>query len=225
MNITASKVDKNSLQAQLEGRSEASQSKATTENIKIAEDGINTIFSSGIMSRAKHSGDAAPDFTLFNATGIRVTLSEMLKESPVVLTWYRGGWCPYCNITLKYLQGKLGEIKAEGGTLIALTPESPDHSLSLREKHQLQFEILSDTGNNVARDYGIVYKLSDDVAKAYQEGFDLHAYNGDESHELPLAATYVIDQDGMIRYTFLSADYKKRAEPTDILAALKQLKK
>ena len=122
------------------------------------------------------------------------------------------------------LQEELSNFKAQGANLLALTPELPDKSISTSEKHDLQFEVLSDVGNTVARDYGIVFKLTEGVAEKYQKSFDLHGYNGDASDELPLAATYVIDTDGVIRYAFLDADYRNRAEPADIIEALKKLK-
>ena len=107
--------------------------------------------------------------------------------------------------------------------MVALTPELPDSSMSTSEKHELEFDVLSDVGNKVARDYGVVFKLTDAVAAHYQKGFNLHAFNGDESNELPLAASYVIDTDGVIRYAFLDVDYRNRAEPSDIVEVLNNL--
>jgi peroxiredoxin len=143
----------------------------------------------------------------------------------VILTWYRGGWCPYCNITLHYLQEYLPQFQAAGANLLALTPELPDSSLNTSEKHSLKFAVLSDLHNGVAKEYGIVFTLIEEVATAYQNGFGLHEYNGDESNELPLSATYIIDQDGIVRWAFLDKDYRNRAEPADILVALKGLGK
>ncbi len=108
--------------------------------------------------------------------------------------------------------------------MLALTPELPDKSLSTAEKHQLEFVVLSDVGNQVAKEYGVVYQLIKEVADIYDNAFDMNGYNGDESNELPLAATYVIDTDGIIRYAFLDADYRNRAEPDEILKALANLK-
>ena len=191
------------------------------ETIKeIYAEGINDVIRQDVVLNAKKNGDTAPNFILTNATGKAVELTDYLKKGPVVLTWYRGGWCPYCNMTLHHLQEQLPAIQSRGASLLALTPELPDKSLSTAEKHDLQFEVLSDVGNAVASEYGIVFKLTDDVADSYQKGFDLHGYNGDESDELPLAATYVINQNGTIIYTFLDAEYRNRAESKDILAAL-----
>ncbi len=212
------------LKSELDAKKQQFESKASEEKKQIYNEGIEAIIKSGILESAKNTGDAAPDFTLKNALGEEVSLYAYLKQGPVVLMWYRGGWCPYCNITLHRMQQELPNFKSSGANLIALTPELPDKSLTTTEKHQLEFEVLSDVGNIVAKQYGIVFKLTDPVAESYQNGFDLHSYNGDESNELPLAATYVIDTDGIIRYAFLDADYKNRAEPQDIIDALNSLK-
>jgi peroxiredoxin len=177
------------------------------------------------LEAAHQVGDTAPDFTLNNATGQPVRLYEVLKNGPVILTWYRGGWCPYCNLTLHRLQEELPNFRAAGASLVALTPELPDSSMSTTEKHALEFDILSDPGNTVARAFGVVFQLTPEVAARYQESFDLHAYNGDASNELPLAATYVIGTDGVITYAFLHPDYRNRAEPRDILTAVQRLRK
>ena len=196
---------------------------ASDEKKEIYAEGIASVANSGVVENALNVGDTAINFTLKNALGEDVSLSTYLKKGPVVLTWYRGGWCPYCNLTLHRLQEELPNLKAEGANLLALSPEVPDKSMSTKEKHELEFEILSDLGNSVGHDYGIVYKLTDDVAEIYQDGFDLHGYNGDESDELPLAATYIIDQNGIIQYAFLDAEYRNRAEPSEVIAALKKL--
>ena len=199
---------------------------SASDEIKTAfEVGVDAVRKSGVLERALQVGDTAPDFILNNQLKEPVRLYDELKKGPVVLTWYRGGWCPYCNITLHYLQEKLPYFEELGASLIALTPELPDNSLNTSEKHNLQFQVLSDVGQGVSKKFGIVYKLTDAVAEIYQNSFDLHAFNGDQSHELPLAATNVIDRQGIIRYAFLDADYRNRAEPEDILQILKEANK
>ena len=189
--------------------------------------GIEAVAESGIVDKAIKVGDKAPDFTLKNASGKKVTLGTLLKDGPVVLTWYRGGWCPYCNIALQALQKELPEIKKAGATLVALSPELPEKALSTLEKNELDFEVLSDISHGVAKKYGIVFELTPEVRKLYKDFFDLTEFNGADAGDttLPLAATYVIDTDGTVKWAFLDADYRKRAEPADVTAAVKTLSK
>ncbi|TBV26917.1 AhpC/TSA family protein [Meridianimaribacter sp. CL38] len=208
----------------LEARKSNFSKQADDKTKAIYKDGLDAVLESGILDNAKQVGDAAPTFTLKNAVGTEVALQDYLAKGPVVLVWYRGGWCPYCNINLRYLQEELPNIKAQGANLLAITPELPDQSISTSEKNHLEFEVLSDIGNGVAKEYGVVFKLTDEVAKIYNQKFDLNKHNGDDSNELPLAATYIIDTDGTIRYAFLDSDYRKRAEPSDLTAFLKQMK-
>lgn len=226
MNETMKKDDINSrpLESRLHTRSKDFSKKAPAEILEKFDKGIEGVTLSGALEKALKVGDKAIDFTLINQKKESVTLSQELKKGPVILIWYRGGWCPYCNLTLQYLQRELPNFKKAGATLIALTPELPDKSLSTTEKNELQFTVLSDIGNKVGEEYGLIYKLTKDVAEIYQNNFDLHGFNGDASDQLPLAATYIVDTDGIIKYAFLNADYKKRAEPKEILKALKALK-
>ncbi|NRS94043.1 peroxiredoxin-like family protein [Frigoriflavimonas asaccharolytica] len=214
----------NNLDHLLDAVRQAGAAKFTDEKKKIYADGISSVANSGVLEKALNIGDKAPNFSLKNALDQSVGLYDELKNGPVVLTWYRGGWCPYCNITLHALQEILPEIKSENATLIALTPELPDNSLSTSEKNQLEFDVLSDVHNTIGKEFGVVYSLTEEVAASYNAGFDLNKFNGDTSNELPLAATYVIDTNGVIQYAFLDADYTVRAEPQAILAALKNLK-
>lgn len=168
-------------------------------------------------------GDKAPDFTLKDQNGKEVDLYQLLEKGPVVLNWYRGGWCPYCNLELKGLADKAAEINQLGAALIALSPELPDKSLSTIEKNNLPFTVLSDTDNNVARKYDLVFKLDTETADRYESKFGLSQYNGNDKAELPIPATYIIDQKGIIRYAFVDPDYKKRANPEEVVMELTQL--
>ena len=212
-----------SLKSKLEEKKTSFERNADDHKKKTYAEGIEAVEQSGITSTAKQVGDKAPDFTLKNAVGDSVALSSYLEKGVVVLTWYRGGWCPYCNLTLHALQEELSNFKAQGANLIALTPELPDESISTSEKHNLQFEVLSDIGNEVAKKYGIVFQLTDEVAEMYNNAFELNNHNGDNSNELPLAATYVINKNGVIVYAFLDADYRNRAEPSKITEFLKHM--
>ncbi|WP_282074042.1 peroxiredoxin-like family protein [Polaribacter atrinae] len=198
--------------------------KFTKEKNKIYADGITSVADSGVLENALNVGDKAPNFTLKNALNKEVSLYNELENGPVILTWYRGGWCPYCNITLHYLQEKLPEFTKAGATLIALTPELPDNSLDTAEKNNLEFTVLSDLDNVIGKEYGVVFQLTDEVADIYEAGFGLSEKNGNNNNQLPLAATYVIDKNRIIQYAFLDADYRQRAEPTEIITALEKLK-
>ncbi|MEL7002254.1 MAG: peroxiredoxin-like family protein [Bacteroidota bacterium] len=214
-----------SLKNELEAYKQRFLGKADQYVIDTYEDGVTEVAESGLLGKAIKVGDKAPDFELKNSTGETVKLSDYTEQGLVVLTWYRGGWCPYCNLTLKALQNLLPEFKANGANLLALTPELPDNSLNTTEKNNLQFEVLTDLNLDVARQYNLVFKLGQPVSDIYKKHFDLVEYNGNDSDELPVAATYVIDQEGVVQYAFFSPDYRERAEPGEILEAVKKLRK
>ncbi|HQU17412.1 MAG: alkyl hydroperoxide reductase [Chromatiales bacterium 21-64-14] len=180
---------------------------------------------SGVGERAVNTGRPAPDFALPNLRGASIRLSRQWTRGPVVLSFYRGGWCPFCNLELAALQRHLPDIRSLGAALVAVSPETPDHSLSTAQKHGLEFEVLSDVGDQAARAYGLVFVLPEALRALYQEwGIDLPAWNGDDSFELPIPATYVIDTGGMVRAAHVSMDYTTRMEPTAILAALRDIR-
>ena len=170
-------------------------------------------------------GETAPDFTLPAATGEPVTLYSKLQEGPVVLNFYRGGWCPFCNLELRALQALLPEIRALGASLIGISPETPDNSLTTAEKHQLEFDVLSDVGNKTARDYGLIFTVYEEMRPLYLKwGLDVPASNGDNSWELPVPATYVIDSNRVARAAHVDKDYTKRMEPEQIMTALRDIR-
>jgi len=210
------------LQRQLDELREKLEKSAPADRIKVYNEGVEQVAASGVMESALKVGARAPDFTLKDAKGASVTLSSLLKSGPVVLTWYRGAWCPYCNLQLRAYQEALPEIKAAGGQLAAISPQLPDESLSSAEKQNLEFPVLSDVGNKVAHQYGVAYKLPESLVEAFKGRMDLANRNGDDSWELPLGVTYVIGRDSKVAYAFVHADYRKRAEPAEIIQAVKQ---
>jgi peroxiredoxin len=176
-----------------------------------------------LAKAALKTGDRAPVIALKNAKGETVEVSALLERGPVIVTFYRGGWCPYCNLQLKAFQRILPDIKAAGASLVAISPEKPDDTLSTAEKNALAFEVLSDVGQKVGRAFGLVYQFSDELKSAYEGfGLDIPAKNGADDWALPLSATYVIDRDGTIIYAYTDADYRDRADPMDVLEILKQ---
>jgi peroxiredoxin len=164
-------------------------------------------------------GARAPTFALPSATSARVDLGTLLKRGPVVITFYRGGWCPYCNLELKAFQEVLPQIKAAGASLVAISPEKPDDTLSTVEKNALAFHVLSDVEQKVGRAFGIVYDFTDELRGAYQGfGRDIPALNGTPGEwALPVPATYVVDRDGTIIYAYANVDYRERGDPRDVL--------
>jgi peroxiredoxin len=177
----------------------------------------------GLAKTALKAGDRAPAIVLKNAKGETVDVGALLKKGPAVVTFYRGGWCPYCNLELKAFQQVLPDFKAAGASLVAISPEKPDDTLSTAEKNALTFEVLSDVGQKVGRAFGLVYQFSDELKSAYHGfGLDIPAKNAADEWALPLSATYVIGRDGMIIYAYTDADYRDRADPMDVLAILKQ---
>jgi peroxiredoxin len=177
----------------------------------------------GLAKKALKTGDRAPAIVLGNVHGKTVNVGTQLKNGPVVVTFYRGGWCPYCNLELRAFQQILPDIKAAGASLVAISPEKPDDTLTTAQKNSLSFEVLSDVGQKVGRAFGLVYQFSDELKSAYGGfGLDVPAKNGADEWALPISATYVIDRDGMIIYAYTDPDYRDRADPLDVLKVLKR---
>ena len=171
-------------------------------------------------------GEIAPDFSLINAFGKKVKLSERLEEGPVVLTFYRGAWCPFCNIELNALQGSLPYFKKYNASLIAVTPQQPDKSKEQLGKAKYTFGVLSDLDDSVMKAYNLYFELPQELHELYKNrfNFDITDYNGKNRLGLPIPGTFVIDQDGIIKAVYAVTDYKKRMEPEDIINALKVIK-
>ncbi|MDQ0988851.1 peroxiredoxin-like family protein [Streptomyces sp. V3I7] len=213
-----------SLNAELRTFYEARQQQIPAEIRQIMQRASQELADSGQADRALTVGAQAPRFNLPSATGQTVALDGLLNDGPVVLTFYRGAWCPYCNIALRSLQQHHEAICARGARLVAVSPQIPDESLTLTEKHDLAFDVLSDIGSDTAKQYGLAFDLPDDLSAVYDKlGFDLQRVNDGHPRTLPLPATYVIDRTGAIRWAFVDTDYTARAEPADIIATLDAL--
>ena len=219
MSIT---IDQPSLNSKLSEAKEKFQSTAPAETVRHFTAFIDDLKSSNIPGKALAVGRKAPDFSLPNALGVKVTLSRLLEDGPVIITWYRGGWCPYCNLQLNHLQQFLADFKMAGASLVAITPETPDMSLTTQEKHSILFEVLTDSTNTVAHLYGGVHHLPREIKASYADRNVFDHYPS-ELDELPVPATYLIDKMGIVRYRFVNPDYRKRSEPAELLAALQEL--
>src|SRR2546430_2162001 len=185
---------------------------------------IGQLMNSGAAEQAFKEGAQAPDFTLPDARGNAVTLSHLLMQGPVVMTFYRGQWCPYCHLQLRAYQQALLHMQARGASLVAISPQTPDHSRALAEKLELTFALLSDMGNQVARQFGIVFTIAEAVRGAHKQVCaDLPAFNGTDSWDLPMAGAFLIDQSGTVRMAFVDPDFTRRLDPSVIIARLNEL--
>ena len=212
------------LKDEIDAYNVAKQEKVPAEILATMVEATEELKRSGIEDRALKTGDTIPDFELPNQHGKRRRLSDYLGKSPVVLNIYRGGWCPYCNMEMKALHDALPAIESRGARLVGLAPETPDKAMSTAERHGIAIDILSDAGNKVAEQLGLVFELPQALRPLYEKfGTDLVAYNGDDSFKLPVPATYIIGQDGVIVYHFVNADYTVRLEPSEIVAKLAEL--
>ncbi len=180
------------------------------------------LVATGIAAKAVQVGGMAPDFDLPDQLGNNVGLRDLLATGPVILNFYRGSWCPYCNLELRAYQQQLARIKAANASLVAISPMLPDASLSIAEKNTLEFPVLSDIGSGVSEAFGLAFVVDARIQQMYLErlGNDLPTLNGDASFRLPLPATYIVGQDGVVTYAYVVADYRVRADPEDVLAVL-----
>jgi peroxiredoxin len=196
-----------------------------TRASEIGERTIRDLIASGTGSQAAKPGEVAPRFVLPNHNGALVALDDLLKKGPVVLSFYRGEWCPFCNLELKALQRNYERMQKLGASLVAISPQMPDGSLTVQERHSLEFPVLSDVGNRVAREYGIVFQLPEDLLEVFEErGLHLSRVNGEEgARELPIPATFVLRKDGTVRAAFVNADHTQRTDPDEIVKILESM--
>jgi peroxiredoxin len=160
-------------------------------------------------------GDTLPSFTLPSALNQPISSTTLLRSGPLLLTFYRGSWCPYCNLALHALQAILPALTAKGVTLVAITPEVPSEALSTAEKNALAFPVLSDIGNIYAAQLGILFPMPDEMKSVFDGGgIDLKNRNGDESLVVPVPATILVGRDGIVKKVFIEADYSMRLEPS-----------
>jgi peroxiredoxin len=175
----------------------------------------------GLTLRPPAVGATAPDFELPDATGRGTRLTTVLGHGAVVLVFYRGAWCPYCNLQLRAFHLRAGDIMAAGATLVAISPQSPDKTADFARQEDFAFTVLSDVGNHVARRYGLAYSVDDDSIALFKAGgLDLTTYNGDGRWQLPAAATFVVDREARIIFESVSADYRWRVGPDEVLRVL-----
>jgi peroxiredoxin len=183
------------------------------------------LVASGAAARALKIGDIAPAFTLKDPDGHEVSSAELLTRGPLIVTFYRGVWCPYCNMDLQALQERLPDFERLGAQLVSISPQTAANSRRSQRDNKLGFPIVSDPGNEVAASFGLRFRLQDYLAELYRDVFknDLAVANGEPSWTLPMPARYVIAQDGRVAYAEVNADYTQRPDPEELLPVLRRL--
>ena len=211
------------LASHLEALTSSVRAQAPAPVLATIDDAIRRLTDSGVTDAVLRVGQAPPAFALPDATGRSVESKALLARGPLVISFYRGAWCPYCNLELQAWQRHLPELQTLGATLVAISPQTPDASLTLAEKHALAYPVLSDVGNRVARQFGIVFTLDASLRQVHETfGIDLSAHNGDSSFELPVPATFLVEGDGKIGGSWVAFDWRIRPEPSSVLARLRE---
>jgi peroxiredoxin len=199
--------------------------KPTPEMLDKMHRGTAELIASGQALSAKKAGDKAPLFTLNDPDGHPVSSQALLEKGPLVITFYRGVWCPYCNFELQALQDTLPEINARGASLVAISPQTAPNSRKSQRDNKLSFPILSDDQSKVAAQFGLRFSLPDYLIELYKSfRNDLPAFNNDPAWVLPMPARYVIGTDGVIAYAEVNPDYTQRPDPSELLPVLDRLK-
>ena len=182
------------------------------------------LIASGIANKALKAGDEAPFFTLRDAEGNAVSSADLLRKGTLIASFYRGVWCPYCNMELQALESARPEFDKFGASLVAISPQTAANARKSMRQNHLAFPILSDVRGEVAAAFGLRFKLQDYLVDLYRSlRNDLPAFNDDASWTLPIPGRYVIDRDGRIAYAEVNPDYTRRPEPEDMLPALRRL--
>ena len=182
---------------------------------------IENLKTKNIEEKSIKIGETMPNFSLKNAKNEIVNSLEILKKGKMIIAFYRGSWCPYCNLELKALQEKISEFKEKKTTLVAISPQSTDNSLTVIEKHSLTFEVLTDKDNIFAKQLGIVFELQDFVLPHYESlGINLSSFNKNNDNSLPIPAVFVVDESSEIIYKFADANYMNRIDIDELLKTL-----
>jgi peroxiredoxin len=203
----------------------AAAGRLPTEVVEVFDRSIEHLLNEGVPSDAVKVGDRLDPFTLDDATGEPVSLEQLVESGPAVIVFYRGGWCPYCNLALRtYQRDLLPQLDRFDARLVAISPQSPDESLSTAEKADLSFTILSDPGSRLAGQIGIAFQQADEVLAAQRQlGLDLAQVNAEGATRLPRPTVLIVDRDRVVRFVDIQPDYTARTEMADIVAALTTL--
>lgn len=210
-----------SLKEKLQGAKQQMAEQLPGEILQKFGASLQSLVDSGLAAKALKAQDKAPLAVLKDADGQDVDLRQLLDKGPLVLVFYRGLWCPFCNLALSAYQQMVGDLAASGATLVAVSPQTPQSSAKTREALGIRYLLLSDPENRLAKQYGIVFKLEDELDAVYRSlGADLKVFNASHALTLPMASAFVIGQDGVIRHAFINVDYSERVEPQTLIEAV-----
>jgi peroxiredoxin len=193
--------------------------------VEVLHRATDELIAAGAPGKALKAGAIAPEFTLPDPDGNPVSSKDLLAKGPLVVTFYRGVWCPYCNFDLQALEAARAEIEARGASLVAISQQTAPNSRKSQRQNALGFPILSDKGGDIGAQFGVRWTAPDDLREVHKAlGADLTQFNGEDSWTLPMPARYVIAQDGVIAYAEVNADYTRRPEPSDMFPVLERLR-
>ncbi|EPZ49244.1 redoxin [Bacteriovorax sp. BAL6_X] len=215
--LSFSSFANSALQDRLDERRENANKKRTAEVTKVMDEALQHLKDSGIVEESIKKGTKVPSFNIGGKD-----ISEYYKDGSIIISFYRGSWCPYCMIQLKEYQKYYREIQKKGAKLIVLAPDTKKEIAKTKRNHKLEFPIFSDVDNQIAKKFGLAFKLEERLKEVYAKfGIDIQKNQNSEKYELPLPGTYIVNKDGKIIYAFADADYTKRADPKDLLKYLK----
>jgi peroxiredoxin len=211
----------NSLAKQIENLNNELSKQVPQEVLEIFEKSINDLKTQNIENESIKIGNIVTPFTLLNTQNQLIHSKDILKKGKTILAFYRGSWCPYCNLELRELQNNIAKITDKNATLLAISPQSPDHSKALTENHELTFEVLTDKNNRLAKQLGISFKLQEFALPTYQAiGINLEEFNQNDENTLPIPAVFVIDTNGAVVYKFIDTDYRNRLDIDELIQSL-----
>jgi peroxiredoxin len=213
-----------SLARELEKVQATVRGRCSPEQLRLLDQGVDWLRTSGAVGAAVRRGELVPDFDLPDVHGRRVSLAHLLDRGPVVITFFCGSWCPLCTTTVGAYRRIFQRTGKAGGILIAITLEEPEGAATASVRDVVTYHVLSDAGGRLSRLYGVLYALPSALVHLYRDlGIELSRRNIGRRWELPLAATYVVDREGIAAFSFVDADHARRAEPDEILAVLESL--
>ncbi|RXM40345.1 alkyl hydroperoxide reductase [Chryseobacterium sp. CH21] len=211
----------NTLAMQIEQLNHELSSQLPQEVLSAFESSVEDLKTKNIEENSIQIGEEMPGFSLPNVYGKKISSGEILKNGKMILAFYRGRWCPYCNLELKFLQERISKMHEKNAVLVAISPQSTDQSLMMAEKNNLEFEVLTDYNNEFAKKLGIVFQLQDFVLPYYQNlGIDLSLFNKNNENTLPVPAVFVVDENSKVVYKFLEVNYISRVDVEKLIQSL-----